>query len=69
MPNVLKFFESTSGRLLRILAGIALVIYGLFFSGSIAGYVVAVVGLLVFAVSASDRCVFASLCGVGPKDK
>ena len=57
-----KFMASTSGRLLRAVAGIALIAigYGMHSPG---GTVIAIVGLLPLAAGAFDFCVFAPLLG------
>jgi hypothetical protein len=55
-----QFMASTAGRLLRIVAGIALVIVGLMMQ-STGGYILAVVGLLPLAAGVFDWCIFAPL--------
>ena len=55
-----QFMASTTGRLLRIIAGIVLVIVGLMMQ-STGGYVLAVVGLLPLAAGVFDWCIFAPL--------
>lgn len=54
-----KFMASNNGRLLRIVAGIALIVLGL--SGG--NWLVAAIGLLPLAAGAMDFCVFAPLLG------
>lgn len=51
---------STTGRLLRIIVGAALVIAGLMMQ-STGGYIMAVVGLLPLAAGVFDWCIFAPL--------
>jgi hypothetical protein len=61
---------STAGRIIRVVAGIALVALGLLVLKGTAGIVVAVVGLVPLAAGIFDFCVFAPLFGCpmsGPK--
>ncbi len=63
MNPFVKFMASTSGRATRIVAGIALVLWGLLGIGGTAGIVVAIVGLVPFLAGLFDFCVFAPLFG------
>lgn len=70
MNPFVKFMASTSGRLTRIVAGIALVVWGWFFLSGTTGLIVAVVGLVPLLAGVFDVCVFAPLFGnpfSGPK--
>lgn len=70
MNPVIKFLASTSGRIVRVVAGIALVIWGLIGLGGAAGYIVALVGAVPLLAGLFDFCVFAPLFGApfsGPK--
>jgi hypothetical protein len=70
MNPFIAFMASTAGRITRIIAGIALIAWGLLGIGSTAGYVVAVIGLVPFFAGLFDFCVFAPLFGAplsGPK--
>lgn len=70
MNPFVKFMASTTGRLVRIIAGIALVLIGLFGIRGTGGIVVAVVGVLPLVAGLFDFCVFAPLFGAplsGPK--
>jgi hypothetical protein len=61
---------STAGRVTRIVAGIALILWGLVGLTGTAGIVVAVVGALPLVAGLFDFCVFAPLFGAplsGPK--
>jgi hypothetical protein len=60
-----RFMSSLAGRLLRIAAGIALVIIGLAVVHSIGGIILAIVGLVVLAAGLFNFCIFAPLFG-GP---
>ncbi len=57
-----KFMASTSGRLVRAVAGVALIVigYGMHTPG---GTVIAIVGLLPLLAGAFDFCAFAPLFG------
>jgi uncharacterized membrane protein HdeD (DUF308 family) len=59
------FMASPAGRITRVVAGIALVVVGLFVIGDVAGYVVAAVGLVPLYAGVFDVCVFSRLFG-GP---
>ena len=61
MNPFVKFMASTTGRILRIVAGIALVAWGLFGLGGTVGIVVAVIGAVPLVAGMFDFCVFAPL--------
>ncbi len=63
MNPFISFMASTAGRLTRIVAGIALVVWGWFGLGGTAGIVVAIVGLVPLIAGLFDFCVFAPLFG------
>ena len=63
MNPVIKFLASTTGRLVRGAAGLALIAWGLWGLGGTAGIIVAVIGLLPLAAGVFDFCVFAPLFG------
>ena len=70
MNPFVKFMASTTGRILRVVAGIALVAWGLLGLGGTAGIIVAVVGAVPLLAGLFDFCVFAPLFGnpfSGPK--
>jgi hypothetical protein len=60
-----RFMSSAAGRLIRIVAGAALVVVGLFVMGNTLGIVLAVVGLVPLLAGIGNFCVFAPLFG-GP---
>jgi hypothetical protein len=60
-----RFMSSTAGRIIRIVAGIALIVVGLFVMGNVLGTVLAVVGLVPLLAGIANVCVFAPLFG-GP---
>ncbi len=70
MNPFIKFMASTTGRVTRVVAGIALVLWGLLGIGGTAGIVVVVIGLVPLLAGLFDFCVFAPLFGApfsGPK--
>jgi hypothetical protein len=69
MKNILGFLVSSPGRWIRTAAGLAMIVFGLFFANHVAGYVVAVAGLVVFALAAGDMCMFAPLCGLSAEGR
>jgi len=60
-----KFMSSGVGRGLRIVAGLALIVMGLFSVGGTGGLILAVVGAVPLLAGALDVCLFAPLFG-GP---
>ncbi|HVN52877.1 MAG TPA: DUF2892 domain-containing protein [Anaerolineaceae bacterium] len=70
MNPFVSFMASTTGRIVRIVAGIALIAWGVLGLGGTAGVIVAVVGALPLLAGLFDFCVFAPLFGApfsGPK--
>jgi hypothetical protein len=70
MNPFISFMASPAGRITRIVAGLALVLWGLLGPGGTAGIVVAVVGAVPLLAGLFDFCVFAPLFGAplsGPK--
>ena len=63
MNPFVSFMASSSGRILRIVAGIALIALGLLVVQDTAGIIVAIVGVLPLAAGIFDFCVFAPLFG------
>lgn len=63
MNGFVNFMASGTGRIARIVAGIALIAVGVLVMQNTAGIIVAVVGLLPLAAGVFDFCVFAPLFG------
>jgi len=57
------FMASGTGRIIRVVAGLALIAWGLAVVGGTTGIIVAVVGALPFLAGLLDFCVFAPLFG------
>ena len=60
-----RFMSSLSGRMLRIVAGIILIVVGLIVVHGTGGIILAIVGLVPLVAGLFNFCVFASLFG-GP---
>ena len=60
-----RFMSSSFGRILRMLAGLALIVVGLAAVHGAVGLILAVVGVVVFAAGLFNFCIFAPLFG-GP---
>lgn len=63
MNPFVSFMVSTTGRLVRIVAGIVLIAWGLLGLGGTLGIIIAVVGVLPLVAGLFDFCVFAPLFG------
>lgn len=61
-----SFMSSTAGRLLRIVAGIALIVIGLA-AGGTGGTILAVVGLVPLLAGIGNVCLFGPLLGADLK--
>jgi len=60
-----KFMSSWTGRILRIVAGVALILIGLMVVHGTGGVILAVIGLVPLVAGIFNFCVFAPLFG-GP---
>jgi uncharacterized membrane protein YjjP (DUF1212 family) len=70
MNPFVSFMASSAGRITRIVAGIALILWGLMGIQGTPGIVVAAVGVVPLVAGLFDFCVFAPLFGnpmSGPK--
>ncbi len=63
MNPLIKFLASGSGRIVRIVAGLALMALGIFAVHGTGGIVLIVVGLVPLVAGLFDFCVFAPLFG------
>jgi hypothetical protein len=63
MNPFVTFMASGTGRIVRIVAGIALILIGLLVVKETAGIVIAIIGVLPLAAGVFDFCVFAPLFG------
>jgi hypothetical protein len=70
MNPFITFMASSTGRMVRIVAGIALIAFGLLGLQGTTGIIVAVIGAVPLLAGLFDFCVFAPLFGCplsGPK--
>jgi hypothetical protein len=63
MNPFISFMASVGGRVVRVAAGIALIVWGIWGLGGAIGAIVAVVGAVPLLAGAFDFCVFALLFG------
>jgi hypothetical protein len=63
MNPFVKFMASSTGRIVRVVAGIALVAWGYLGLAGTTGIIVIVVGLVPLLAGLFDFCVFAPLFG------
>ncbi len=67
---LIQFLAGSTGRWVRIIAGIVLVVLGLLVVKDTGGIIIAVIGLVPLLAGIFDYCVFAPLFGLpfsGPK--
>ena len=64
MNGLFRFLASTAGRIVRAVAGLALILIGLLAVGGVGGWILAIVGLVPLAAGLFDFCVFAPLAGL-----
>ena len=70
MNPLISFMASTAGCITRVVAGIALIAWGLLGLGGATGVIIAIIGAVPFVAGLFDFCVFAPLFGAplsGPK--
>jgi hypothetical protein len=65
MKSIFGFLASVSGRIIRAIAGIALIAVGLAAVGGTTGIVIAAIGTVPLAAGLFDFCVFSTLVGLG----
>jgi len=63
MNPFIAYMVSTTGRIVRVVAGIALIVWGLASLSGAAGVLVAVIGAVPLLAGLFDVCVFAPLFG------
>ncbi len=63
MGSIVSFMQSLSGRLLRIVVGIALIAVGLLVINNVWGIVIAVIGAVPLIAGLVGVCLFAPLFG------
>ena len=60
-----RFINSPAGRIVRIAAGIILIVWGFIHPDTVTGIVLIILGLVPFAAGAIDLCLISALLG-GP---
>ena len=64
MQGLFSFLASSSGRITRAVAGIVLIVLGLFVVGGTGGLIIAIIGLAPLAAGVFDFCLFAPLASL-----
>ena len=59
MNAFFDFIASSTGRYIRIAAGIVLILIGVFLIGGAGGWILAIIGLVPLGAGALDKCVIA----------
>jgi hypothetical protein len=62
--GVFAFLAGSTGRIVRIVAGIVLIVVGLFVTQGALRWILVIVGLVPLLAGLFDRCVFAPLFGL-----
>ena len=63
MDGLINFLASSNGRVVRIIAGIVLILIGLLAVQGVVQIILVIVGLVPLAAGIFDFCVFAPLAG------
>lgn len=64
MNAFFRFMANTTGRIVRIVAGLLLIIIGILWVQGIGGWILVIIGLVPLLAGAFDKCVFAPLFGL-----
>jgi hypothetical protein len=70
MKAVFRFLAGPAGRVLRVVAGLVLIVVGILVVKGAIGWILAIVGLVPLTAGVFDWCFFAPLFGlpfVGPR--
>lgn len=70
MEAFFEFIAGSLGRIIRAVAGLALILIGILLVGGTGGWILAVIGLAPLAAGVFDFCIFAPLFGlpfIGPR--
>ena len=59
MKGFFRFIASPTGRVVRVVAGLALILVGVLALQGVGGWILAIVGLVPLLAGLFDRCVFA----------
>ena len=61
MNALFRFLANSTGRIVRIIAGLVLIGIGILWVHGSAGWILAIIGLVPLLAGAFDKCVFAPL--------
>jgi hypothetical protein len=64
MKAVFRFLASPTGRLVRVVAGLVLIVVGIAVVGGVIGWILAIIGLVPLVAGVFDWCFFAPLFGL-----
>ena len=64
MSAFVNFMASSTGRIVRVVAGIILIALGLLAVQGVGTWILVIVGLVVLAAGALDICIFAPLASL-----
>jgi len=64
MQSLFRFLASQNGRIVRIVAGIILIVVGVVAVQETLGWILVIIGLVPILAGAFDKCVFAPLVGL-----
>ncbi len=64
MSGFIQFMASTNGRIVRIVAGIILIVIGIVALQDAARIILVIIGLIPLAAGIFDFCLFAPLAGL-----
>lgn len=64
MEAFFEFIAGSAGRLVRAVAGLALILIGVFLVGGVGRWILIIVGLVPLGAGILDVCVFAPLFGL-----
>lgn len=64
MRGLFRFLASMTGRWVRAIAGVILIVVGIWLVQGTWGWVIAVIGLVPLLAGLFDRCVFAPIFGL-----
>jgi len=64
MNAFFRFLANSTGRIVRVVAGLVLIAIGIFWVHGVGDWVLIIVGLVPLLAGAFDKCVFAPLFGL-----
>jgi heme A synthase len=64
MNAFFRFMANSTGRIVRVVAGLALIAIGLLWLQGTVGWILAIIGLVPLLAGLFDKCVFAPLFGL-----